>query len=155
MHCCPTASGPTLAGSAPERGPQHLALVQGCSGSQAVHTLGTGRLRHVRVAHHLRSTRFWFEVDSAHPGTFQQLPQPAWLRGMGPPTPPRPAKARRVLSSDGRALIRQGSRGEGAGASGGSGGAGPALAGTRLKDALQAKARAWDSYGRLDAKPEA
>lgn len=37
-------------------------------GAQAVHCLGTGALRGVRVMYHSHSSNFWFDVDSKSPG---------------------------------------------------------------------------------------
>ena len=122
--------------------------MQGCPGSQAVHTLGTGALRNVRAAH-LRSTQFWFEVDSAWPGLPQRPVQAAWMRSQVPSQ--GPAKARMVLSSDGRALIRQRlGAGEG-GETGEEGQSAMMLAGGEQGDAILAKAKAWDGRGKADS----
>lgn len=42
-------------------------------GAQAVHCLGTGALRGVRVMYHSHSSNFWFDVDSRSPGKAHYL----------------------------------------------------------------------------------
>ena len=59
--------------------------LQGARGSQAVHAVGTGAVRDVRVITRRQDVLFWFSVDSSVPGVLARPAPPAWLAGAGRP----------------------------------------------------------------------